>query len=328
MTVLVTGVAGFIGAHLAKSLLDQGRRVIGVDNVNDYYDPALKEARLELLRGGNGFVFHKLDIGDHEALGAVCAAEPDIQVVAHLAAQPGVRYSLENPYAYVNANVMGQVSVLEACRRLPGLKHLVYASSSSVYGANEKLPFAVEDPVEHPVSLYAATKRSGELIAECYSRLHGLPMTGLRFFTVYGPWGRPDMSPYIFTKAIFEAQPIRIFNAGDMRRDFTYIDDIVAGARAALERPPEAGDGHPPHRVYNLGNHRSEELMRFIEVLEQACGREAIKEFAEMQPGDVKETYADIEASRRDLGFAPTTSIEEGLPRFVAWYREYHGLKP
>ena len=187
MTVLVTGVAGFIGAHLAKSLLDQGRRVIGVDNVNDYYDPALKEARLELLRGGNDFVFHKLDIGDHEALGAVCAAEPDIQVVAHLAAQPGVRYSLENPYAYVNANVMGQVSVIEACRRLPGLKHLVYASSSSVYGANEKLPFAVEDPVEHPVSLYAATKRSGELIAECYSRLHGLPMTGLRFFTVYGP---------------------------------------------------------------------------------------------------------------------------------------------
>lgn len=326
MTVLVTGVAGFIGSHLAKALLDQGRRVIGVDNVNDYYDPSLKEARLDLLRGRNGFTFHKLDIADHEALGAICSAEPEIRVVVHLAAQAGVRYSLENPYAYVNANVMGQVSVIEACRRLPKLEHLVYASSSSVYGANEKLPFAVEDRVDHPVSLYAATKRAGELIADCYSRLHGLPMTGLRYFTVYGPWGRPDMSAYIFTKAILEGRPIRVFNAGDMRRDFTYIDDIIAGTRTALEHPPTVEDSQPPHRVYNLGNHRAEDLMHFIGVLEQACGREAIKEFAEMQPGDVKETYADIEASRSDLGFAPSTTIEVGLPRFVAWYREYHGV--
>ena len=326
MTVLVTGVAGFIGSHLAKALLDQGRRVIGLDNMNDYYDPELKRARLEPLRRRNAFSFHKMDIADHAALGALCEAEPEIEVFANLAAQAGVRYSLENPYAYVNANVMGQVSVIEACRKLPSLKHLVYASSSSVYGANRKLPFAVEDPVDHPVSLYAATKRSGELIADCYARLYGLPMTGLRFFTVYGPWGRPDMSAYIFTKAIFEGRPIQVFNAGDMRRDFTYIDDIIGGVLAVLERPPAAEGDSPPHRLYNLGNHRSEDLMRFIEVLDQACGREAIKEFVEMQKGDVKETYADIEASRRDFGFEPKTPIDEGLPRFVQWYRKYHGV--
>ena len=324
MTILVTGVAGFIGSHLAKALLERGEQVVGIDNLNDYYDPALKEARLAFLRDNSAFTFHRLELADQKALPELCASMPEIEVMVHLAAQAGVRYSLEHPHAYIDANVTGQLVVMEACRRLPHLKHLVYASSSSVYGANTKLPFSIEDPVDRPVSLNAATKRSVELMAECYSRLYGLPMTGLRFFTVYGPWGRPDMSPYIFTKAILEGRPIRIFNDGDMRRDFTYIDDIVAGTRAALERTPEAVDGGPPHRVYNLGNHRAEELMRFIEVLEQACGREAIKEFAEMQPGDVKETYADIEASRRDLGFEPTTSIEEGLPRFVKWYREYH----
>jgi UDP-glucuronate 4-epimerase len=237
-----------------------------------------------------------------------------------------VRYSLINPFAYVDANVTGQLVVMEACRRLPHLRHLVYASSSSVYGANDKLPFSVDDRVDTPVSLYAATKRSCELMAECYARLYGLPMTGLRFFTVYGPWGRPDMSAYIFTKAIFDGKPIQVFNKGEMRRDFTYIDDIVAGVLAALDTPPESAGEAPPHRVYNLGNHRSEDLMQFIALLEQACGREAIKEFTGMQPGDVKETYADIEAARRDLGFEPETTIEDGLPRFVAWFRDYHGV--
>ncbi len=244
----------------------------------------------------------------------------------HLAAQAGVRHSLENPYAYIDANVMGELVVLEACRRLPDFKHLVYASSSSVYGGNRKLPFAVEDPVDRPVSLYAATKRAGELIAQSYAHLYRIPATGLRFFTVYGPWGRPDMSAYLFTKAIFEGAPISVFNQGDMRRDFTYIDDIVSGVLAALERPPADDGENPPHRLYNLGNHRSEDLMRFIALLEQACGREAVKVFEGMQPGDVKETYADIEASRRDLGFEPRTGIDEGLPRFVQWYREYHGV--
>ncbi|MDH3919313.1 MAG: NAD-dependent epimerase/dehydratase family protein [Rhodospirillales bacterium] len=328
MTILVTGVAGFIGSHLAHALLDRGRRVVGVDNLNDYYDPVLKQARLARLEAREGFAFHKLELADREALPALCAARPEIEQVAHMAAQAGVRYSLINPFAYVDANVTGQLVVLEACRRLPRLRHLVYASSSSVYGANEKLPFAVEDRVDHPVSLYAATKRSGELVAECYARLHRLPMTGLRSFTVYGPWGRPDMSPYLFTKAIFEGKPIQVFNKGKMRRDFTYIDDIVAGVLAALETPPEAEGDAPPHRIYNLGNHRSEDLMHFIAVLERACGREAVKEFTGMQPGDVEETYADIETARRDLGFEPKTTIEEGIPRFVEWFREYHGVKP
>ena len=325
MSVLVTGAAGFIGSQLIKALLDQGRRVVGVDNLNDYYDPALKEARLERLRGRNGFGFQKLDVADRGPMIALFEDNPDIEVVVHLAAQAGVRYSLVNPYAYVTANVMGQLVVMEACRRLPKLRHLVYASSSSVYGANDKLPFSVEDRVDSPVSLYAATKRSAELLAESYARLYGLPMTGLRFFTVYGPWGRPDMSAYIFTKAIFENRPIEVFNNGEMKRDFTYIDDIVAGTLAAIDHAPPGDDGTPPHRIYNLGNHRSEKLLQFIEVLERACGREAIKDFTEMQPGDVKETYADIESSRRDLGFEPKTTIEEGLPHFVAWFRDYHG---
>ncbi len=326
MTVLVTGAAGFIGSYLCQALLDRQRRVIGIDNLNDYYDPALKRERLKRLEAREGFSFHRLDLADREALPVLCDATPEIEQVAHMAAQAGVRYSLDHPFAYVDANVTGQLVVMEACRRLPRLRHLVYASSSSVYGANTKLPFSVEDRVDRPVSLYAATKRAAELMAETYARLYDLPMTGLRFFTVYGPLGRPDMAYYLFTKAILEGQPIRVFNKGEMRRDFTYIDDIVAGVLAALDHPPEAAEGQPPHRLYNLGNHRSEDLMRFIAVLEQACGREAQKELAAMQPGDVKETYADIAPARRDLGFDPKTTIDEGLPRFVAWYRKHYGV--
>ena len=326
MTVLVTGAAGFIGYHVGRALLARGTPVIGIDNLNDYYDPALKRARLDRLEAEQGFSFHKLDIADRTAVSALAAREPEIAGVVHLAAQVGVPYSLENPHAYVEANVMGLVVVLEACRCLPKLKHLVYASSSSVYGANRKLPFSVADRVERPVSLYAATKRAGELIAQSYRHLHGLPVTGLRFFTVYGPWGRPDMSYYLFTRAILAGDPIRVFNKGDMRRDFTYIDDIVSGVLAALDRPPAAEDGGEPQRIYNLGNNRSVELGHFIAVLEKACGREAIKNFEPMQPGDVKETFADIAASRRDLGFEPRTAIEDGLPRFVDWFRDYHGV--
>jgi len=325
MTILVTGAAGFIGYHVCEALLGRDEQVVGIDNLNDYYDPALKRARLARLQGRNGFSFRKLDIADREALFGLVDGQPGIDRAVHLAAQAGVRHSLENPYVYIDANVMGEVVVLEACRRLPNFKHLVYASSSSVYGGNRKLPFSTEDPVNQPVSLYAATKRAGELIAHCYAHLYRLPATGLRFFTVYGPWGRPDMSAYIFTRAILKGEPIQIFNQGDMRRDFTYIDDIVAGVLAALDHPPEGGE-EPPHRLYNLGNNRSEDLMHFIAVLEKTCGREAVKVFEDMQPGDVKETYADIEASRRDLGFEPRITIDEGLPRFVEWYRDYHGV--
>ena len=326
MTVLVTGAAGFIGFHLSQALLASGVRVIGVDNVNDYYDVALKQGRLALLEQEPNFTFIRLNLAEHQATAALMAKHQEIETVAHLAAQAGVRYSLENPFAYVEANVMGHLSVMEACRNLPKLKHLVYASSSSVYGANDKVPFAVEDRVEQPVSLYAATKRADELMSTTYARLYGLPMTGLRFFTVYGPWGRPDMAYFSFTKAIFEDREIKVFNHGKMRRDFTYIDDVVAGILAALERPPVSDGGRPPHRVYNLGNNRAETLMRFLEVLENACGREAKKAFVEMQPGDVVETYADIGKSQADLGYQPSTSIEEGLPRFVAWYRDFYKI--
>jgi len=324
MTVLLTGAAGFIGFHVARALLGRGERVVGVDNLSDYYDPRLKRARLERLEREDAFAFHKLDIADRQAVSALIEAEPGIDRVVHLAAQAGVRYSLENPFVYAETNVLGHLVVLEACRRLPNLRHLVYASSSSVYGGNSKLPFAVEDRVDSPVSLYAATKRADELIGHCYAHLHGMPLTGLRFFTVYGPWGRPDMAYYTFTRAIFKSRPIRVFNRGEMLRDFTSIDDIVPGVLAALDRPPEGGD-RPPHRIYNLGNHRPEKLLKFIDVLETACGREAKKEFVAMQSGDMEATYADIEPARRDLGFEPKTRIEEGLPRFVAWYRDYHG---
>lgn len=326
MTVIVTGAAGFIGYHVSEALVERGERVVGVDNLNAYYDPALKDSRLARLRERPGFSFHRLDVADRDGMLALFDTEPDCAGVVHLAAQAGVRHSLTDPYSYVSANVMGQVVVMEACRRLPSLKHLVYASSSSVYGGNTKLPFSIDDPVEQPRSLYAASKRAAELEAACYAHLYGLPMTGLRFFTVYGPWGRPDMAAYLFADAILAGRPIHVFNQGEMKRDFTYIEDIVRGVLGALDRPPSTENGAIPHRVYNLGNHRSEDLMRFIAVIESACGREAVKEFKEMQPGDVKETYADIEASQRDLGFEPRVTIDEGLPRFVSWFRDYHGL--
>jgi UDP-glucuronate 4-epimerase len=326
MTVLITGAAGFIGSHVAGALLDRGEPVLGVDNINDYYDPKLKEARLERLGRRQGFRFEKADIATPGAIRALLDADRSIDRVVHLAAQAGVRYSLTNPEAYIQANVIGHFNIIEACRQRSGIKHLVYASSSSVYGGNTKLPFAVEDMVDKPVSLYAATKAADELMSHCYAHLYRIPMTGLRFFTVYGPWGRPDMSAFIFTRAILSGKPITVFNHGDMKRDFTYIDDIVAGVLAALDRPPAGGEGAAPHRRYNLGNHRAEALMDFIATIERATNHKAAIEFADMQPGDVKETYADIEAARRDLGFSPKTSIADGIPRFVAWFREYHGV--
>jgi UDP-glucuronate 4-epimerase len=326
MTVLVTGAAGFIGYHVCEALLARGEAVIGLDNVNAYYDPRLKEARLEQLRRHRNFRFERRDIAAPGAVAELLAGPGAIDRVVHLAAQAGVRYSLTNPEAYIEANVIGHFNVLEACRRHAGLRHLVYASSSSVYGGNKKIPFSVDDKVDQPVSLYAATKAADELMSHCYSHLYRIPATGLRFFTVYGPWGRPDMSAYIFTKAILEGKPIRVFNHGDMMRDFTYIDDIVAGVVAALDNPPQSVDGDAPHRRYNLGNHRAEELLRFIQVIERATNRKAILEFEDMQPGDVKETYADIDAAMRDLGFHPRTSIDEGIPKFVDWFRKYHGV--
>ena len=321
MSILLTGVAGFIGFHVAKALLARGDRVLGVDNLNDYYDVGLKEARLAQLRASPNFDFARLDVADREGVLGLVERHRDLRGVIHLAAQAGVRYSLENPFAYIEANVMGTLVMLEAARRIDRLTAITYASSSSVYGANRKQPFSVEDHVDQPVSLYAATKRSCELVAYTYSHLYGLPATGLRFFTVYGPWGRPDMAAYLFTRAILAGEPIKVFNEGRMARDFTYIDDIVAGTIAAHDRAPA---GQVPHRVYNLGNHRPEKLLDFIAVLERALGRTAIKVLLPLQPGDVPESFADIEASRRDLGFEPKTTIEEGLARFVEWYKWYH----
>ena len=325
MTVLVTGAAGFIGFHTARALLARGVGVVGIDNVNDYYDPALKEARLAILQESDAFDFQRADIADKDAIFALTSRRSDIDRVVHLAAQAGVRYSLINPYAYMRTNLEGHVVLMEACRELPNLRHFVYASSSSVYGANTKLPFSVSDPVEHPVSLYAATKRSMELLSESYARMFALPLTGLRFFTVYGPWGRPDMAAFIFTKKILAGEPIPVFNNGDMRRDFTFVDDIVQGVIGCLDGPADLVDGKSPHRVYNIGNNASENLMDFIAILEQALGRKAEIDFQPMQPGDVRETYADIEATRRDFGFEPTISIAEGIPRFIEWYREFYG---
>ncbi len=327
MAVLVTGAAGFIGFHVCRALLDRGERVVGVDEVNDYYEVALKEARLARLGGNRDFTFHKVDIADRVAMAGVVADHPDIDRVVHLAAQAGVRYSLTNPYAYTHANVDGQVVLLEAVRKLPDMRHFVYASSSSVYGANRKLPFAVEDRVDNPVSLYAATKKACELLSHAYSHLYRIPQTGLRFFTVYGPWGRPDMAAFIFTRKILKGEPIPVFNHGDMRRDFTYIDDIVEGIIACLDRPPaDGGTDKPPYAIYNLGNNQAEPLMRFIGLIEQALGKKAVIELLPMQEGDVKETFADIAASTRDFGFQPRVPIDVGIPRFVAWYREYYGV--
>jgi UDP-glucuronate 4-epimerase len=325
MSILVTGAAGFIGFHVAKALLERGERVLGVDNLNEYYDVRLKKARLSELRRFSNFSCSRMDVADRDGIFSLLDHHKDLRSIIHLAAQAGVRYSLENPYVYVDANVTGTLVMLEAARRLDKLTAITYASSSSVYGANEKQPFGIEDRVDRPVSLYAATKRSCELIAHTYSHLYGLPATGLRFFTVYGPWGRPDMAAYLFTRAILAGEPIKVFNDGKMARDFTYIDDIVAGTVAAHDRPPKDADG-VPHRIYNLGNHRPEKLLDFIAVLEGLLGRKAVKELLPLQPGDVPESFADIEASRRDLGFEPKTTLEIGLARFVEWYKRYHNV--
>jgi UDP-glucuronate 4-epimerase len=322
MKVLVTGAAGFIGFHAAQALLARGDEVIGIDNLNDYYDVKLKEARRERLSAHKKFSFHKLDVADKDAILPLAKLDPTH--IVHLAAQAGVRYSLINPYAYISSNVMGQTVMLELARQLPQLKHFVYASSSSVYGGNTKTPFAVDDPVDKPISLYAATKRADELIAMTYAHLYHLPCTGLRFFTAYGPWGRPDMAAYIFAQRIMAGQPIKVFNHGKMRRDFTYIDDITAGVLAALERPPPDKDGHPPTRLYNLGNSHAENLMDFIATLEAALGKKAQYDFQPLQPGDVPDTTADITTSAHDLGFQPKTGIQEGIPKFVAWFKDYH----
>jgi UDP-glucuronate 4-epimerase len=332
MRVLVTGAAGFIGHALSLRLLARGDVVIGIDNLNDYYQVSLKRDRVATLSeaGGNRFAFHHLDFSDMAALDAALAGL-EIDRVVHLGAQAGVRYSLENPSAYVASNLAGHVNMLELARHR-GLDHMVYASSSSVYGGNSKLPFAVEDRVDHPVSLYAATKRADELMSETYAHLFRLPLTGLRFFTVYGPWGRPDMMLWNFTRRILAGEPIPVFNHGEMHRDFTYIDDIVSGVVACLDSPPaddgaeKAGGSVKPHALYNIGNNRSEHLMKVVGLLEEACGKKAVVEMLPMQPGDVPATYADITAISRDLGYAPTTSIEVGVPTFVEWYRGYHGV--
>ena len=332
MTLLVTGAAGFIGSHVAKALLDRGEQVIGIDNLNDYYDPALKRARLEWVGAGQGnaFIFEQVDFGDQEALENFAAPHCFDRVV-HLGAQAGVRYSLIDPQAYVCSNLMGQINLLELARQRE-VEHFVYASSSSVYGGNETLPFRVEDRVDQPISLYAATKKADELMSESYAHLYRLPMTGLRFFTVYGPWGRPDMAMWIFTDALFCGRPLHLFNGGEMRRDFTYIDDIVRGVLACVDGPPaddgqvKAGGSKGPHAIYNIGNHRSEELTHMVALLEQATGRKAEIEFKPMQPGDVKDTFADISAIRRDHGFEPSTSIDAGIPRFVEWFKAYHQI--
>jgi UDP-glucuronate 4-epimerase len=321
--ILVTGAAGFIGSQVAGALLRRGDAVLGIDNLNAYYEVALKEARLAPLNAHPEFRFRKYDIADRDAMLGVAGEFPGVTHIVHLAAQAGVRHSILDPYVYAQSNVMGQVVMLELAKRLPALVHFVYASSSSVYGGNDKLPFSVDDPVERPNSLYAATKRADELIVHAYAHLNGMPATGLRFFTVYGPWGRPDMAAFIFTRAILNGEPIRVFNHGEMWRDFTYIDDIVAGVLRALDRP---ATGTPPHALYNLGNHRSEKLTDFVLLLETALGRKAQIVMEPMQPGDVCATYADIETSRRDLGFEPTTPISVGLPKFVAWYRHYYGV--
>jgi len=332
MQVLVTGAAGFIGSTTARVLLERGDEVVGIDNLNDYYDPSLKRARLERLasRFDNRFRFEQVDFADAKALNEM-ASRYDFDRIVHLGAQAGVRYSIENPAAYVQSNLVGHCNMIELARQR-GSSHLVYASSSSVYGGNKTLPFRVEDRVDHPLSMYAATKKADELLSESYASLYGVPMTGLRFFTVYGPWGRTDMAMWIFTKALYEGKPLPLFNRGEMRRDFTYIDDIVRGVVACLDGPPKndgtekAGGSTAAHAVYNIGNHRSEDLMRVVELLEEATGRKATGDPQPMQPGDVKETFADITAIQRDHGFEPRTSIDEGVPRFVEWYKEYHRL--
>tara|TARA_R110002095_G_scaffold154866_2_gene134507 strand:- start:1334 stop:2323 length:990 start_codon:yes stop_codon:yes gene_type:complete len=324
--ILVTGAAGFIGFHTAVRLLQAGETVVGVDNLNDYYDVSLKQARLNALDNFEHFTFVKEDLANKEGMDALWQEKGPFKRVVHLAAQAGVRYSLQNPYTYIQSNVVGHLNILELCRHTEGFEHLVYASSSSVYGKNTKLPYAVEDRVDQPVSLYAATKRSGELMSYTYSHLYGMAQTGLRFFTVYGPWGRPDMSPIIFTKAILAGEKVPVFNNGDMKRDFTYIDDIVSGVVAVLKTPPEPKEDAVPHRVLNIGNNNAENLMDFIAAIEAALGTKADIDFQPMQPGDVKQTFADIDETTRLTGYKPTTSIDEGIPKFVDWYKEYYKI--
>lgn len=324
MTVLVTGAAGFIGYHTSEVLLARGDAVIGIDNLNDYYDVSLKQARLARLAEKPGFTFERMDIADRDAVDQLFKRHPEITRIVNLAAQAGVRYSLINPYAYTRSNIEGHLVLLEAARRLERLDHFVYASSSSVYGTNTDLPFSTEDRVDTPVSLYAATKKSMEMISHAYAHLWDMALTGLRFFTVYGPWGRPDMAAFIFTRKILAGEPIPVFNNGEMRRDFTYIDDIVNGVICCLDGPPAAGV--PKARVYNIGNHRAENLMDYIGEIEKALGRKAEIEFLPLQPGDVPETFADIEATTRDFGYVPTTPISEGIPLFVSWYRDRYDI--
>jgi UDP-glucuronate 4-epimerase len=337
--ILVTGAAGFIGFHVARLLLAEGRSVVGLDNLNTYYDPALKQARLKILREDQRFGFVQADLADRPSI-AQLFAKHRFPAVVHLAAQAGVRHSIDHPHAYADANLEGFLNILEGCRHHQ-CGHLLYASSSSVYGANTKLPFSVTDKVDHPISLYAATKKANELMAHSYSHLYRLPATGLRFFTVYGPWGRPDMAVFMFAKAIIEGTPIKLFNHGRMRRDFTYVDDVARVVLRLIDRVPQGGfqeglqgsqqggeAGGAPARIYNVGNNRPEELMHVVAVLEQELGRKAVKQMLPMQPGDVMETFADIDDLARDTGFRPQTSIEDGIRNFVAWYRNHYDLQP
>jgi UDP-glucuronate 4-epimerase len=332
---LVTGAAGFIGFHVARRLLKAGHSVVGLDNLNDYYDPALKRARLNELESDPRFRFVRLDLADQASMEKLFARER-FPVVIHLAAQAGVRYSLQNPQAYISSNLQGFANVLEGCRH-NGCRHLLFASSSSVYGANTKLPFSVHDNVDHPISLYAATKKANELMAHSYSHLYRIPITGLRFFTVYGPWGRPDMAIYIFTKAILEGKPIKLFNHGKMSRDFTYVDDVTEAISRLIDRAPQPdpswsgarpdpGTSAAPWRIYNIGNNKPEELMHVVAALEQALGRSAVKELLPMEPGDVPSTFADVDDLMREVGFRPSTAIEDGIASFVQWYCHYHKL--
>ena len=322
MSILVTGAAGFIGSHVARALLARGEQVLGIDNFSDYYDPVLKFARLKPLREERGFTFLEADISDREAMLALAGQYPGLDRVVHLAAQPGVRHSLVDPYIYVETNVMGHLVMLELARRLTSLKHFVYASSSSVYGANRKQPFAIADRVDHPISLYAATKRSDELLTEAYVHLYKLRATGLRFFTVYGPWGRPDMSPYIFAKAIHDGAQINLNHLGFVRRDYSYIDDIVAGTVAILDKPAE----QPGNRIYNLAAARSEDILDVIKLFEKAFGKEARIELKPGEPGDMQETSADIADTMRDFDWQPKVAVEEGVPKFVEWFKAYNRL--
>ncbi len=331
--ILVTGAAGFIGFHVAQRLLQRGERVVGLDNLNTYYDVRLKEARLERLQKSEQFQFERLDLADRAAMASLCERYP-IRRVVHLAAQAGVRYSLTNPHAYVDSNLTGFTNILEGCRHTR-IEHLVYASSSSVYGGNTQMPFSVQDNVDHPVSLYAATKKANELMAHCYAHLYRIPCSGLRFFTVYGPWGRPDMALFIFTKAIIEGNPIQVFNFGKMQRDFTYIDDIAEGVIRVLDKPavadatwssdrPDPSRSSAPYRIYNIGNHQPVELLHLIELLENCIGKKAEKVMLPIQPGDVPATYADVDDLVRDFDFSPSTAINVGVSRFVEWYRDFY----